>query len=110
MDSHMIIIKLNQIFHYTRCITPKRVTRWRGPSSRHSARATQLLSKKCRSGSEAFGNTMSNLTALDLNLRHPAAETNALPVDELVGILQCHVIIIKLLIKNKKVRTCNISK
>ena len=47
--------KLNesiQIFHYTRCITPKRVTTWRGPSPRHCARATQLRSKKCRSGGE----------------------------------------------------------
>ena len=42
----------NQIFYYTRWITPKRVTSWRGPSPRHCARATQLLSKKCRSGGE----------------------------------------------------------
>ena len=27
----------NQIFHYTRCITPKRVTSWRGPSPHHCA-------------------------------------------------------------------------
>ena len=40
----------DQIFYYTRWITPKRVTSWRGPSPRHCARATQLLSKKCRSG------------------------------------------------------------
>ena len=39
----------NQIFHYTRCITPKRVTSWRGPSLRHCAWATQLPSNKCRS-------------------------------------------------------------
>ena len=39
-------------FHYTRCNTPKRVTSWRGPSSPHCARATQLLSKKYRSGGE----------------------------------------------------------
>ena len=44
--------KSNQIFHYTRCITPKRVTSLRGPSLRHCARATQPLSKKCRSGGE----------------------------------------------------------
>ena len=42
----------NQIFHYTRCNTPKRVTSWRGPSPRHCARATQLLSKKWRRGGE----------------------------------------------------------
>ena len=39
-----------QIFHYTRWITSKRVTRWRGPFPRHYARTTQLFSKKCRSG------------------------------------------------------------
>ena len=33
----------NQIFHYTRCITPKRVTSLRGPSPSHCARATQLF-------------------------------------------------------------------
>ena len=42
----------NQLFHYTRWITPKRVRSWRGPSPRHCAWATQLLSKKCRSGGE----------------------------------------------------------
>ena len=38
--------------------TPMRVTSWRGSFPRHYARATHLLSKKCRS----VGNTMSNLT------------------------------------------------
>ena len=33
-------------FYYTRCISPKRGMSWRGPSPRHCARATQLLSKK----------------------------------------------------------------
>ena len=42
----------NQVFHYTHCNTPKRVTSWRGPSPRHCARATQLLSKKCCIGGE----------------------------------------------------------
>ena len=50
--NRMKIIKSNQIFHYTRWITPKRVTSWRGPSPHHCARATQLLSKKRRSGGE----------------------------------------------------------
>ena len=53
----------NQIFHYTRWIMPKRVTSLRGPSSRHCARTTQLLSKKCRSGGESLA------TPSDLNLR-----------------------------------------
>ena len=49
---HFLEVNQIKIFHYTRCITPKRVTSWRGPSPRHCARATQLLSKKCRSGGE----------------------------------------------------------
>ena len=44
--------KSNQIFYYTRCNTPERVTSWRGPSPLHCARTTQLLSKMCRSGGE----------------------------------------------------------
>ena len=47
---HMLdTCKSNQIFHYTRCILPKRVTRLASPSPFHCARATQLLSKKCSS-------------------------------------------------------------
>ena len=42
----------NQIFHYTRCITPKRVTSWQGPSPRRCAWTTHLLSKKCCCGGE----------------------------------------------------------
>ena len=33
-------------------ITKKSVTGWRSPSTRHCAKATQLLLKKCRSGRE----------------------------------------------------------
>ena len=44
--------KSNQIFHFTRCITPKCVTSLPGPSPRHCARATQLHSKNCRSSGE----------------------------------------------------------
>ena len=54
--------QINQIFHYTRCNTPKRVTSWRGPSPRHCAWVTQLLSKKCRSGGEPLATLVSNLT------------------------------------------------
>ena len=50
LKSTLLEIKSNQIFYYTRCNTPKRVTSLRGPSQRHSARATQLLLKKCSSG------------------------------------------------------------
>ena len=78
----------NQIFHYTGCITPKRVTSLRDPSPRHCARATQLLSKKCRNGgntacwqqhrwqhcngnggNNTVGNTASNLTGLRFELQ-----------------------------------------
>ena len=41
-------IKIKSIFHYTRCITPKRVTILRGSSPRHYARATQIFLEKCR--------------------------------------------------------------
>ena len=44
--SSNLLNQINQILQYTRCNTPKRVTSWRGPSPRHCARATQLLSKK----------------------------------------------------------------
>ena len=48
----------NQNFYYAGCITPKHVTSLRGPSPRHSALATQFLSKKCCSD----GSTVSDLT------------------------------------------------
>ena len=48
------IAKSNEIFHYTRCITPKRVTSWRIPSSFHCAWATQFLSKKLSGGGESL--------------------------------------------------------
>ena len=63
------------LLYYTRCITPKRVTSLRSPSSRHCARATQLHSKKCCSGGKSLA------TAQDLNLGPPAPETNVLPLD-----------------------------
>ena len=84
--SDILFIKSNQIIHYTRCITPKRVTSWRGPSSHHCARATQLLSKKCRSGGEPLATLCPIWPARDLNLRPPAPETNALPLDQLAGL------------------------
>ena len=46
--------KSNSKFCYIICITPKRVTNWRGPSPRHCAQAAQLLSKKCCSGGKPF--------------------------------------------------------
>ena len=42
----------NQIFHYTRCTLPKRVTSWRGPSQRHCTLVTPFLLRKCLGGGE----------------------------------------------------------
>ena len=50
-----------QIFHYTRCITPKRVTSLRDPSSHHCAGSTALF-EEIRSGGGAVGNIVSDLT------------------------------------------------
>ena len=75
----------NQIFHYTRCITPKRVTCWQGPLPRHCARATQLLSKKYLSDGEPLAALCPIWPARDLNLRPFAPETNVLPLDQLAG-------------------------
>ena len=60
--------KSNQIFHYIRCNTQKRVTSLRGPSPRHCAGATQLLSKKCLSDGEPLATMCTIWRAQDLNL------------------------------------------
>ena len=70
---------------FTCGITPKLVTSLRGPSPRHCARATQLLSKKCRSRGESLATLCPILPARDLSLRPPAPEANALPLDQLAG-------------------------
>ena len=76
----------SKIFHYTRCITPKCVTSLlRGPSPRHCARTTQLLSKKCCNRGEPLATQYSIWPARDLNLIPPAPETNALPLDQQAG-------------------------
>ena len=48
---------------------PKRVTSWPGPSPRHCALATLLLSKKCRSGGEPFAILGPIWPVWDFNLR-----------------------------------------
>ena len=61
--------KSNQIFHYSRCITLKRITSLhQDPSPRHCARATLLLSKKCRISGERLA-TLSDRLARDLSSR-----------------------------------------
>ena len=57
-DFNIIRKTCNQIFHYTCCTTPKRVTSWRAPSLYHCAYATLLLLKRWRT----VGNTVSNMT------------------------------------------------
>ena len=78
----------NQVFHYTCCNMLKRVMSWRGPSPRHCARATQLLSKKCRSGGKPLATLCPIWSARHLNLRPPAPETTALPCDQLASRFQ----------------------
>ena len=90
MEINQEMYQINQIFHYTRCNTPKRVTSWRGPSPRHCARATQLLSKKYRSGGEPLATLCPIWPVRDLNLRPPAPETNALPLDQLATFTNYH--------------------
>ena len=60
-----------------------RVTSRRNPSPRHCALATQVLSKKCCSGGEQLATLCPIWPAWDSNLRPPAPETNALPLDQL---------------------------
>ena len=54
---------------YTRCAAAKRVTSLQSLSPRHCARATQLLSKKCRSGGEQLAAVCQIWPARDLNLQ-----------------------------------------
>ena len=82
------VVEWFQIFYYTHCITPKRVTSLRGPSPCHCAHATQLLLKKCRSGGETLATLLCPIwPTRDLNLRPPAPETKGLPLDQLAGAL-----------------------
>ena len=73
---------LNQIFH-TRCNTPKRVTSLRGPSPVFAPGQHSSFRRKCRSGGEPLATLRSIWPARDLNLKPPAPETNALPLNQL---------------------------
>ena len=60
-------------FHYTRCITPKRVTSLRGPSPRHSTtygQPSSPLSKKCRSGGEPLATLCLTSLGFEPQLSH----------------------------------------
>ena len=58
----ILSIKSNQIFHYTRCNTPERVTSWRGPSPRHLRPGNTAPFEEMSQRWRAVGNTMSDLT------------------------------------------------
>ena len=63
--SFSLFFKMNQIFHHTRFITPKRVANWRGPSPSHCARATQFFFKENTvSVVSRIYNTVSDFTTL----------------------------------------------
>ena len=64
---------------------PKPVMSWRGPCTRHCARATQLLSKKCRNGGEPLATLCTFWPVRGLNLRPPVPEKNVLPLDQMPG-------------------------
>ena len=57
-----LLVFSNQIFHYIRCITPKRVTSLRGSSPSHCARATQFRPFEMLQRWQAVGNSMYDLT------------------------------------------------
>ena len=67
----------NQIFHYTRCITPMQVMSLQGPSRRHCARAALLL-KKCRSRGEPLATLCLIWSTQNLSLRPATPEKNSL--------------------------------
>ena len=72
----------NQIFHYFRHTVLRRgCNQLVGPSSNSCGGATQLLSKKCRSGSDPLATLCPIWPTWDLNLRPPFAKTNALQLD-----------------------------
>ena len=76
--------KLNQIFNATVLVVLRRsMLRVCGAHFRVIALGQQPLSKKCRSGGESLATLCPIWSAWDLNLKLPAPETNALPLDQL---------------------------
>ena len=80
----------NQIFNHTCWIAPKRVASSRGSFPRLCAWATQLLTKKCRSGGEPLATlwiepqtTRSRVATNWFKPQTPGSETNALPLNQL---------------------------
>ena len=74
----------DEIFHYTRCDTPKRVTSWQGQSPRHCAGNTapfEEMSQRWR----VVGNTVSNFTDPRFEPQTSRSKANTLPLDQLAG-------------------------
>ena len=77
-------IQIHQISHYARFITSRSVTSLQGPSPRHCARVTPLLSKKGCNGGELLQQCVSDLTFPRFHLRLPASEmAKYVPLDQL---------------------------
>ena len=74
---------LNQICYYTRYIMSKRVTSLQGQSPCHCARAPQLLLKRYCSGGKQLATLRPIWQTQDSNLRPPAPQTKAFPLDQL---------------------------
>ena len=79
---------LNLIYRYTRCITPKGATSWRA-YLRVIAPAGNTAPFEMSQRWRAVGKAVSDLTcpSVRFDLRPPAPETNALPLDQLAGLL-----------------------
>ena len=76
--------KINQIFYYTRCITPKRVTSLRDVSPRCNVRQHSSFGRSV-SAVACIGDTV---PVRDLNLIPSVPETNKLSLDQLAGWLK----------------------
>ena len=66
--------------------------------ARRCARATQFLSKKCRSGDGPLATLYPISSARNLNVRPPAPEANPLPLDQNYIMWKANVIVVQ----NKK--------
>ena len=75
--------KSNQIFHYTRNITRKRVTSLRDPSRFIASVGNTAPFEEMSQQWQAVGNTVFDMTGPRFEPRTSRSETNALPLDEL---------------------------
>ena len=77
------------MFHYTRCITPKRITSRRDHYPRYCAfgQHSSFRRNVAVAGGELLKILFLIWLARDLNLRPPTPETNALPLDHSVQLI-----------------------